>query len=184
MNKNEHNIKIFRTGTLKIVSSGGTDRYITDDIHLVIVCNGISYSIYNKDQYAAAYLWISEGLTPGEDYLNPVGKWKKTLDIVSQSSVATYAYYARNLWNHWRHEKVKTTHDRLQAGIYKATGYPNLLEDEIEKVKKIADTLTELEWLIIKTGLEEINENHKKHQKPVVPFTIPELPGGESGITN
>ena len=162
------NLKTLRTGTLKIVSSGYEDRYVMGHVYLVIECDGVKYHIEDDNDRVAAYARLA-----GWGGITNLTKKKikhAVHEIVSCPVVMNASYINGNTSG-----TIATTSDRLSAGIYAATGYPALNERGISTYKPIAETLTKQEWMVVRSGLEQINKHHAEIGKPIVNFSIPEV---------
>ena len=160
-------IKCQRHGTLKIVSSGYSDRYVMSDIHFDISVNGLEFRIDNEDDRVAALLRLM-----GHDLQN-------VPDDIFKSAVQTAHSAPFSMWITYKTgtttRTFTTTYAKITAGIHAALGYNNLNAWGRSQHEPIVKTLTSDEWGAIRYGLDRINEEHAKTGKPIVGFTIPEM---------
>lgn len=164
-------VRIIKIGSIKIVSSGYTDRYVSGDVWTKLTVDGIDYRVDGDDSTQFAAFLKLAGISRNDltsDQIEQIGMMIIKTPIFSWISYEIYpAAYS-----------IKTTAHRIRAGIEAATGYPNLNENGINEYRPIAETLSSQEWTAIKYGLDKINNYHAQHGMPVVNFTIPEADNG------
>ena len=156
----ELNISIL--GDIEIVSSGYSDRYALLTTWMVIESESVKYRVDNVNDRAAAVLRLA-GLDMTEE------NWSAAYQAIQSGDFNFFAMYE----NANVSGSVKTTTARINAGISVATGCKNLNENGIAKAQEVASDLSSDEWLVIESGLNRVNEIHRKKEKPVVDFRIP-----------
>lgn len=151
-------VSVRREATLEIVSSGYDDRYVSQSSYLILEVDYIRYRIDSDNHYISAYLNLA-GMKDSEKNV------KKVIEVINSSKFNQYIYYDGTM--------VKSTYNRIDAGLQLALGFPHQGQTGIEKTIGIAETLSNAEWDAIRYGLNRVNDDHVRRGKPVVEFTIP-----------
>lgn len=157
------NVTCRRTATLEIVSSGYEDRYVQQNVNFVITKNNIDFSVdaYSTYNRCVALLTIAG-----------VKITKKSMDLVidkiNKSTFTESIYFEDGRRSGW----INTTSEKISAGIHVNNNYCNLSEYGKNKYSEIAKTLTNEEWLAVKTGLHHVNLFHTDKGLQIVPITI------------
>jgi hypothetical protein len=155
-------MRIKHTGTIRIVSSGYSDRFPMSRTWYEIEREGVTYRI-DGDVFDAARAWLTLSeceITP--DALVEACKMIRRLPLTLFGT----ARYANSTTT------APVSH-HLSAGVAVATGFPTMTPWGIDQATADAAKLTAHDWAVIATGLREVNEHHERIGKPAVNFTIP-----------
>lgn len=157
-------VKITRTGTLKIVSSGYDDRYVSSECWANIRDDELNITFrVDLDDAAIAYLRLS-GIDTTREAIMDAAKTvraSKFTTFITAESTTEFGYKTTTF---------ATTSERINAGIAVCTGYPRLNDvGRAEADRKSAD-LTADEWQAIYTGLDRVNRDHARRGKPIVEY--------------
>jgi len=157
-----------KTGTIEIISSGGIDRFAYSIIVLNITVDKTTFRIDSESDYLSAYL-----------ALKGWGSREKATDEQKEAAFMAVNTCPCSLWANYKDKNISgqivTAPQRISAGIYGATGYPNLNSRGITLNFPIMSALSKEEWSVVRTGLEKINADHAKRGLPVVEFSIPDI---------
>jgi len=169
------NVMFLKTGNLKIMSSGYTDRYTVSRCWAEIMPNayrsGFKIRIDNLADLPAALL-LANGMREcdADDLREAVRVADKTqFGPLSISGERETSSGIREFFS------VGTTSKRIQAGIDLCTGFPNMNEIGVSRAKDIAKTLSQYEWDAIYSGLDAVNREHERLGKPIVGYSRYEI---------
>ena len=151
----EIQVKCCRPTNLTIVSSGYGDRFVYSETVFCIEHDGIKYRIDTEHDRISAVCKIA-----GLD-------WSQAAEIVRCSLVVSAITYKIGK----SQRTIRTTAERLAAGIAIATGFPGLSGIGVEWALRDGAALTSDEWDAICAGLEAINQQRESEGRPSVAFT-------------
>lgn len=154
-------IKIYRTGTLEIVSSGYSDRWCMADVWLVIESDGICFRIDTDSDREGAILQLM-----GCEYTTE--NIQIAARLIAKSDLELRGSYTKGNMS----ASIKLDAAKIRAGIDIVTGCRNLNELGIKHAKELSKNWTEHELNFIECGLTVINKRHAERGLTVVDFDM------------
>lgn len=163
-------LKVFRSYTLGIVSSGYDDRFVMSSGRTTIRYSGLDYVVgfavgLSDAQAVAKAILTILGLPPTRENLDQA--FEKFDAAPIDCAIPYEIYYTDRPWG--AISSVRTTSERIEAGIAVATGkYDRLTDFGKSRIDAIVPDLAQEEWWAIYGGLRMVNEHHTHFGKPVV----------------
>lgn len=154
-------IKIEKRGTLKIVSSGYSDRFPMTECWINLICDGIKYQVDPNDA-TRAYLNLS-GMEENDENCMTALRLINSPDNKYALSFSEKVDANTTL-------TVATTANKIRAGIALVTGFPGLNEIGVANAKNEAAALNENELKMIRAALARINKAHAEEGRALVSF--------------
>lgn len=162
-------LKVFRSCTLEIVSSGYGDRFVMGTCRTTIRHDHldyiVGYGLALSDAQAAAKAILT--ILGTDDTPENRQKAYEKYDAAFLDCAIPYEVACPD--GTGRISSVRTTSERIMAGIAVATEkYDGMTEPGKAHVDAIVPTITREEWWAIYGGLRLVNEHHAHFGKPVV----------------